>query len=477
MNKYKHKLLSVFLGCMLTFTSVIAGFEPVPVSAEDMNASTDEGASTDAAADTEADTTQTTTEAVISDPNAPAITANSAILIDAQTGTMLYGKNEHTRCYPASITKVMTCLVALEHVNLTDTITFSEDAIWGIERDSNHIALDVGEQITAEQCFYGILLQSANEAAWGMAEHVAGSVDAFADMMNEKAASLGCQDTHFTNPHGLHDDNHYTTAYDMALITRAAIENPIFRTIDETLYYQIPPTNLKDEPRDLWHQLKMLYPSSVYYYEPLEGGKTGYTDQAQNTLVTYAKKNGMEFICVMMDCDGAANCYTDSAALYEYYFNNYTYAYPLQGFDPNTTNHSDYILNNFYHGLDHDTLNLSVNNDLVVLLPRDMDPTALTTETTYYNTLKDNVVGTIAVYYNGNPIGTSDIIYNSMIVNGEILRWGIPPEEQKKRINITFIVAISGIILVVFVLFIISRMKTKRYRYLKRRNKSNTLHF
>lgn len=471
MNKLVYKATAIILSSLIAISYILLPQgQPTHVFATEVDSS--DTAEQDASEDT-----STEEPAVITDPNAPAIVANSAIVIDAKTGYILYGKNETKRCYPASITKVMTCLVALEHVNMTDTITFSEDAIWGIERDSNHIALDVGEQITAEQCFYGILLQSANEAAWGMAEHVGGSLESFADMMNQKAAELGCKDTHFVNANGLHDDNHYTTAYDMALITQAAIQNPMFRTIDETIYYQIPPTNLCEEPRDLWHQLKMLYPTSPYYYEPLEGGKTGFTDQARNTLVTYAEKNGMELICVMMDCEGAANCYKDTAALYDYYFDNYTYVYPLQNFNPNTANHSDSILNNFYRGLDHDTLNLHVDNDLAILVPRNMDAAALTTDTVYFDTFENNVVGKVSVLYNGTVVGESDILYDDMTINGEVLRWGITPEEHKKRVNVTLIVAISAIVIVTITLFVVFRIKNRRYRYLKRRSKSSKLHF
>lgn len=485
MDKFTYKIPAVIISIMMTLSYITAaGTSFTTISVEIPDRTSTPVHFTDAASDlssTEDGTSATNTPpeapASISDPNAPAIVANSAIVMDAKTGEILYAKNEHDRCYPASITKVLTCLVALEHVNMNDTITFSNEAIWGIERDSNHIALDVGEQITAEQCFHAILLQSANEASWGMAEHVAGSLEGFADMMNAKAAELGCLDSHFVNSHGLHDDNHYTTAYDMALIMRAAMQNPMFRTIDETIYYQIPPTNLCEEPRDLWHQLRMILPTSPYYYEPTEGGKTGFTDEARNTIVTYAKKNDMELICVLMNCEGGANTFTDSAALYDYYFNNYTYAYPLQTFNPNAANHSDYILNNYYRGLDHDTLNLSVDNDYTIIVPRNMDAAALTTETTYYDTFENNIVGKVAVLYNGEVIGESDIIYKDMIIDGEVLRWGISPEEHKKRVNTTLIIAISSITLVTMALLITSRIRNRRYRYLKRRSQVSKLHF
>lgn len=481
MKYFNIKITAVFLSCLLTLSYIYTGIS-TPAAAltrQDTFVSF-----TSAAPDTRTDNTgDASSEVVLQEPaditdaTAPAITANSAIVIDAKSGQILYGKNMYNRCYPASITKVMTCLVALEHVNLNDTMTFSDNAIWGIERDSNHISLDVGEHITIEQCLYGILLQSANEASLGIAEHVSGSVSAFSDLMNQKAAELGCKDTHFVNPNGLHDDNHYTTSYDMALITQAAIQNPIFRKIDETTYYQIPPTNLQEEPRDLWHQLKMLYPTSSYYYEPVEGGKTGFTDQAHNTLVTYASKNGMELICVMMDCQGAANCYKDSAALYDYYFDTYTYTYPLQNFNPNTTNQSNYILKNFYQGLDHDTLNLSVDKDLAIIVPRNVDSSAITIETTYYDTFEQNVVGKVSVLYQGAVVAESDITYSDMTVNGELLTWGGSPEEQQKRVNITLIAAISCLVIVVLTLFIISRFRNRRYRYLKRRIRNSKLHF
>lgn len=415
--------------------------------------------------------------AIISDPDAPAIISNNAIVMDAKTGQILYEKNAYDACYPASITKVMTCLVALEHVNMNDTITFSYDSIWGIERDSNHIALDVGEKITAEECFYGILLQSANEASWGMAEHVAGSVSAFADMMNEKAAELGCTNTHFVNANGLHDDNHYTSCYDMALITQAAIANPVFRTIDETTYYQIPPTNLCEEPRDIWHYLKMIYPTSPYYYEYCEGGKTGYTDQAHNTLTTYAEKNGMELICVVMNCAGAANTYKDSIALYDYYFDHYTYAYPLTSYNPNHQNNQNSILNNYYHGLDHDTFHLEVDRDVTVVVPFDMKEDDLVLDAIYNDNIQGNVVGIVNILYKGQLVGSSDITYQDITINGEVLSWGAVHEEKKnnleKVLRIFIIVLLCGIVALIILFFI----RNRRYRYLKRRSRNSKLHF
>ena len=167
-------------------------------------------------------------------PQGDAVECDAAICFDANTGTVLYGKNIDKQEYPASITKIMTVLLALENGNLDDTVTFSENAVYSIEYGSAHLGLTEGEELTLEQCLYGIMLASANEISNAVAEHIGGSVENFANMMNEKAAQLGCVNTHFVNPNGLHDENHYTCAYDMALITQEAMKYEKFREIIHT---------------------------------------------------------------------------------------------------------------------------------------------------------------------------------------------------------------------------------------------------
>ena len=155
---------------------------------------------------------------------APDITAESAILMDAASGAVLYGKDEESKQYPASITKVMTALLAIENCSMDDIVTFSNEAVNGIEPGSSSAGINVGAQLTVEDTLYALMLVSANEAASALAEHISGSNEAFAELMNQRAAELGCTGTHFTNPHGLPDEDHYTTAHDMALILRRAIE-------------------------------------------------------------------------------------------------------------------------------------------------------------------------------------------------------------------------------------------------------------
>lgn len=255
-------------------------------------------------------------------PEGPEVQSPSVILMEMSTGTVLYEKNSDERNYPASITKIMTTLLALENSDLNEVVTFSDDAINNTE--GSGIYRDYGEQMTMEQCLYAVMLNSANECAYAVAEHVGGTVEHFVDMMNEKAAELGCTNTHFANPHGLFDENHYTTAHDMALIAKAAYQNETFRIITGTARYTIPPTNKHDEPTDLQNHNEMLYPFKTlkYRYEYCTGGKTGYTDIARSTLVTYAEKDGMSLVCVVMHTE-SPNQWTDSRNLFDYAFDNF----------------------------------------------------------------------------------------------------------------------------------------------------------
>ena len=242
--------------------------------------------------------------------------------MDATTGKILYEKNSRTKQYPASITKLMTILLALEHGSLEDEITFSHDAVFSIEPGSAHIAIQEGEILTLEQVLYGIMLRSANECANAAAEYVDGSMEKFAEHMTARAKELGCENTNFVNANGLFDENHYTTAYDMALIAQELLKNETYRSMMSNTYYLIPPTNKQPEERPLHGQHQMLNENSLYYYEPAEGGKTGYTVEAQNTLVTYAKQGDTELIAVVLKCNGAQH-YVDTKTLFEYGFANY----------------------------------------------------------------------------------------------------------------------------------------------------------
>ncbi|MCR5516042.1 MAG: D-alanyl-D-alanine carboxypeptidase [Lachnospira sp.] len=258
-------------------------------------------------------------------PSAPDVSAGSCILIDADTGSILYEKNAYEKCYPASTTKILTGLLTIENCSMSDIVTFSKEAVESINitEDAN-LGTKEGEQYTVEQALYGMLLYSANEIAYGLAEHVAGDLESFVDMMNAKAAEVGALNTHFANASGLYDENHYTTAYDMAMIARACYNNATFVSIDSTYTtYTIPATNKTDTARTFKHRHKMLY-GREYYYEYCKGGKTGFTDESQYTLVTFAEKDGMRLICVTFQEPDDASRFVDTKALFEWGFENFT---------------------------------------------------------------------------------------------------------------------------------------------------------
>lgn len=254
-------------------------------------------------------------------PEGPAITAASAVLMDADTGVILYGKNIHDQMYPASTTKLLTCLIAAEYLNPEDSITFSESAIAAVPADGSNIGMSVGETITVEQCLYGLMVGSGNECANALAEAVSGSIDAFVELMNERAAELGCTDSHFVNANGLHDDDHYTSACDLALIAKAFFENEICLTIGNTASYQFTATDTQPDEFTLTNKHELI--TGEVSYSGIIGGKTGYTSQAHENLVTGCEQNGMTLICVVMREDDPAQ-FDDTVTLLDYGYSNFT---------------------------------------------------------------------------------------------------------------------------------------------------------
>lgn len=265
------------------------------------------------------------TQSVLAAPDWPAnvsIQAESGIVIDADTGTVLWGHNIHNQYFPASITKIMTALIVIENCDLNEIVTFSHNAVFNVEAGSSNAGINEGDQLSVKDCLYALLLKSANEAANALAEHVADSTEAFADLMNEKAKELGCTDTHFANPSGLNNPEHYTSTYDMALIARAAFLNPTFEEIDSTTYYKLPPNSTNPEGLAIYPGHKMLKKSTPYYYPGIVGGKTGYTTLAGNTLVTCAQKDGMKLIAVILK-GSTPQYWTDTKNLLDFGFENF----------------------------------------------------------------------------------------------------------------------------------------------------------
>ncbi len=253
----------------------------------------------------------------------PELLSQSAIVVDMKTGYTLVEKNIKDKLYPASITKIMTALLTIENANKDDVVTFSAEAVFSIEQGSSAAYVDVDEQLTVDECLYGLMLISGNDLANGLAEHVGGTMDNFAAMMTNKAEELGCLNTNFTNAHGLHDDNHYTTAYDMAIIAKYAYEKAekggmSFKTYCSTGFYECKPTNKQELVRQWRNNNKLINPYQSEYYEECIGGKTGYTNKAGGTLVTFANINGRTIICVVMKSANSLSAYADTTNLYNY---------------------------------------------------------------------------------------------------------------------------------------------------------------
>ncbi len=251
-------------------------------------------------------------------PKGPQNGTESAILLEVDTGAVLYSKNINEPLYPASTTKLMTALLVVENCQMDEVVTFSDSAIDNTEWGSSRIGIKKGEQLTVEQCLYGLLLGSANEVAYALAEHVGGDLESFVGMMNERAAQLGCTNTHFVNASGLPDEQHYVSAYDLAKIAAAFFSNETLCMISGSPRYVIPTTNKTDEERPLENHHKMIG-GRKYAYEGIIGGKTGFTTDARQTLVTCAQRDGMKLVCVVMK-DESPYQFTDTMDLLDYGF-------------------------------------------------------------------------------------------------------------------------------------------------------------
>lgn len=339
-------------------------------------------------------------------PEGPVVSAASAILMEADTGTILYAKNIHDHHYPASTTKILTTLIAAERCSLDEIVTFSHDAVFDTPRESNNIAIDEGEALTMEQCLNAILIRSANEVSFAVAEHITGTNwQDFGSIMNERAAELGCVDSHFVNPNGLPDENHYTSAYDLAMIGRAFFDNEMLCRITTTNLLSIPASDT--QPDDILEANAMqLLPGKEYAYEYLVGCKTGYTDSARSCLVSSAEKDGMKLICVVL-LDESPYQYEDSIALFNYGFSNFDKVNVSQTETKyNIDNAGFFYSENDIFGSSQPIL--SLNQSDCIILPKTAS-FADTVSTISYDNVDENQVALITYTYHDVPIGSASV--------------------------------------------------------------------
>lgn len=338
-------------------------------------------------------------------PSGPSVSSETAILIEAETGTILYEKSAHQQMYPASITKILTTLIAYESCELDENVVFTQEALDTIPYDSSRIWVDTGNYMSVEDCLAAILIMSANDVAAGIAEHIGGTLDAFADIMNERAEELGCLNSHFVNSHGYHDPDHYTTAYDMAQIARAFFDVDLLCSFSRERNFKHGPTEGQPKAINEYNKNQLLA-TRTYEYEYLVGSKTGYTSQAGQTLVSCAQKDGMKLICVVMNAVSPEQ-YKDTISLFDFGFSNFTTTNI-------TENDKTYVTADSSYGMDvvdvlgDSTPLLTMNEDAIIVLPK----TASFEDTTSYITMspeEENCMAVAHYQYGTHDIGTAQI--------------------------------------------------------------------
>lgn len=388
----------------------------------------------------------------------------ACILIESSTGKIIYEKNAYEKLYPASTTKIMTAILTLENCELSDVATASYNSVYSIPAGYTNANIQVGEELTIDQLLHVLLIPSANDAAVVLAEHIAGSVDNFANMMNEKAKELGCLNTHFVNPNGIHNEEHFSTAYDLSLMARYAMQNSIFRNIVSSTHYTLPATNKYSKADRVFNTTNELLREDNrdrvdnYYYPYANGIKTGYTDPAKNCLVSSAKRDGLEFIAVVLGAERTPNGLNaraiDSKNMFEYAFNTYTIkkindenAILKQIEIPNATK-------------DTKSLNVIVKDSISVIDKKD-NPNELTPNIEFTPNLK-------APISKGSIIGkisytVEDITYSTDLIAGNDV------------IELKFLENFVKILIALFILFLIYKIirpsKSKRKKYNSKHSK------
>jgi D-alanyl-D-alanine carboxypeptidase len=414
-------------------------------------------------------------------PQGPEISAEGAILMEANTGTILYAKNIDEKLYPASTTKILTSLVAIENSSLDEMVTFSHDAVFSIEKGSSNMGMDVGQSITMEQCLYGILVYSANEVCNAVGEHIAGSIDGYVEMMNQKAAELGCTNSHFVTTNGLHDENHYTTPRDLATIACAFFSNATLSKMAGTSYYNIPPTDTQPDNIDLWTHNSLT--AGTYSYDGYIGGKTGYTSDSRQTLVSCAERDGIKLICVVMR-EESPNQFLDTITLFDYGFNNFQ----KMNISENETNYtiSDSDLFNTDNDIffSNDPI-IEIDSNDYVIIPKTITFADLTSSLVYETADEENansLLATIHYQYQGTDVGSAAITLTPIQTSEQFESdsdniYSEAVEEENSAtsgtkvifINILKVISIILLILIIIMITIFTIAFCRNYHFSRRR--------
>lgn len=394
--------------------------------------------------------------------------ANSVLLYNVDTDTVVYSQDPDKRVYPASLTKIMVAVLLIEkNDNLKDlTLTVSEEIYLRYRYSEAVIAgFETGDEVNGYDLLAYTMVKSCADAAGIIAEYVAGSEAAFIDMMNQKAKELGMTSTNFTNCHGLHDENHYSTARDMCILTKYAMQYSAITDTAKVARYEtvdgitLAATNL------------LIDPTSGYYYRYATGFKTGYTNEAGRCLASTATYEGMTYICIMLGCppqeDSLENRYEfiDTAELYRWVFTSFTYRQVLEGSETVDSIPIDY-------SWDYDTVNVRPSKDIFALVPIDADESTFKVEVEFTNdrlqapVKKGTVVGAVNVYYAEEKVGAANAVVAESVEGSQILRAtsGITAFLKKYKTIFALIALILLVLIIIFIAITI-RLNSKKKKY------------
>ncbi len=444
-----------------------------PLSAYAVNDSEGDGASTSDSTDNTAVTTADNDSSVTAlASNSPALDATAALLVSPDSGMVLYSKNADQKRYPASTTKIMTALLTLENVsNLDETVTSEAVDFENVTADSSNAGILLGEQVTVRDLLYALMLPSANEAAYMLARHVGGSWEQFVDMMNDRAAELGCTGTHFCNPCGLHEEDHYTTAHDLYLIAKEAMKDVTFRDIVSTVQHRMAKTNLHEE-RIIYTTNQLIFSSfQPWSYANCLGIKTGHTSQAGNCFVGYAEYGDAKLFSVVLGCSDSSKEYpsvaasfTDTKKLCQWGFENFTSkTLARQGEEVTYTK--------VKLSTDTNQLLLTAKADVVALLPKDLDVKALELVEDIPEEVKAPVkagdpIGTATYRYNGTDYGTVELVALNDISRSTVLFYAdkLSTFFQSMVFKILLLAAAAFFILHIFTGLVFGGVRRRRRR-------------
>ncbi len=383
--------------------------------------------------------------------------SEGAVLIETNSGKVLYDKNMNKRLYPASITKILTAILVIENCDLSEKAIASSEAVNSIPSGYTLAGIKAGEAFTVEQLLQVTMLRSANEAATILAEHVSGSVEEFANLMNAKAKEIGCLDSHFVNANGMHDENHYSTAYDMALIQQYCMKNEEYRRISSLTSCSLPDTDLYEgEPRNFKNTHAFLIKDDENYYKYAISGKTGYTTPAKNCLVTSTDKNGFELTAVVLcssgKIDGVSARYYDTMQLINYGYDNYRLSNFLEKNSAVETIEIETTEGK------KENLKLLLESDIGVICKKD-DSISKTDGEVKLNDItlpisKGDILGTITYKINGNEY-ISNLVADRSIEKATVAQVSFITEKSDDSIIIIMLSTLIIIAIAVVIIFII----------------------